>query len=91
MKVGECWYADFNLPHYVSNYGDTGRIHLVIDCLRNDWSDKLYSSVGYDFKAERRMLYNEENILQMIESLKERNTETANNLIADLELKLGRI
>lgn len=91
MKMGECWYADFNLPHYVSNYGKCDRIHLVIDCIRNEWSDKLFAAAGYDFETEKRVVYNKENILQMIECLKIMNTETANKLIVDLELELEKI
>lgn len=37
MNPGEAWYIDFNLPHRVSNLGSTDRIHLVIDCVVNDW------------------------------------------------------
>ena len=37
MREGECWYNDFNLPHSVRNEGETDRIHLVIDCVVNDW------------------------------------------------------
>lgn len=37
MHEGECWYANFNLPHSVENRGSTDRIHLVIDCVVNDW------------------------------------------------------
>src|SRR5207244_3707515 len=37
MKEGECWYHDFNLTHRVANHGSSDRIHLVIDCVVNDW------------------------------------------------------
>lgn len=37
MNEGECWYLDFNLPHRVVNHSATDRIHLVIDCVVNDW------------------------------------------------------
>ena len=37
MHAGECWYLNFNLPHRVQNHGAAPRIHLVIDCLVNDW------------------------------------------------------
>jgi len=39
--AGECWYADFGLPHYFANRGDTERVHLVLDCRVNDWLLKL--------------------------------------------------
>jgi hypothetical protein len=37
MNEGETWYVNFNLPHAVNNAGDTDRVHLVIDCVINDW------------------------------------------------------
>jgi hypothetical protein len=37
MAEGECWYINFNLPHRIHNRGATDRIHLVIDCVLNDW------------------------------------------------------
>ena len=37
MKEGEAWYLNFNLPHRVENKGDETRVHLVIDCVANEW------------------------------------------------------
>jgi hypothetical protein len=37
MLPGESWYLDFNLRHRVANPGTAPRVHLVIDCLVNDW------------------------------------------------------
>ncbi|HEX5735342.1 MAG TPA: aspartyl/asparaginyl beta-hydroxylase domain-containing protein [Blastocatellia bacterium] len=37
MIPGEAWYINFNLPHSVVNRGDTDRIHLVLDCVVNEW------------------------------------------------------
>jgi mannose-6-phosphate isomerase-like protein (cupin superfamily) len=37
MKEGECWYHNFNLPHRVANRGTVDRVHLVLDCVLNDW------------------------------------------------------
>ncbi len=37
MGEGEAWYLDLNLRHTVRNRGDETRIHLVIDCVVNDW------------------------------------------------------
>jgi len=41
MAEGECWYLDFNLPHYVDNRSSDDRIHLVVDCHVNDWVTSL--------------------------------------------------
>src|ERR1043166_1474431 len=37
MAEGESWYLDLSLPHRVENGGPTDRVHLVIDCVVNDW------------------------------------------------------
>ena len=37
MAEGDCWYINFNLPHRIHNRGVTDRVHLVIDCVLNDW------------------------------------------------------
>ena len=37
MNEGECWYLNVNEPHRVANRGPADRIHLVVDCVVNDW------------------------------------------------------
>jgi hypothetical protein len=37
MNEGEVWYLNFNLPHRVENPSSLDRVHLVIDCVVNDW------------------------------------------------------
>ncbi len=37
MQEGETWYVNVNLPHRVDNASDTDRIHLVVDCVVNEW------------------------------------------------------
>jgi hypothetical protein len=37
MREGECWYLDFSLPHRIDHRGVADRIHLVLDCVINDW------------------------------------------------------
>jgi hypothetical protein len=44
MSEGECWYHNFNLPHRVSNLGQSDRIHLVLDLVVNDWLKGLIAT-----------------------------------------------
>lgn len=37
MLAGDAWYLNFNLKHRVKNNGAEERVHLVIDCIANDW------------------------------------------------------
>jgi len=42
MGEGESWYINFNLPHRIYNGGATDRVHLVIDCVLNDWLREMF-------------------------------------------------
>ncbi|KAA5536461.1 aspartyl/asparaginyl beta-hydroxylase domain-containing protein [Taibaiella lutea] len=46
MSAGECWYLNLSLPHKVHNAGSEDRIHLVIDCVVNDWVKALLTEKG---------------------------------------------
>ncbi len=41
MREGESWYLNLALPHSVTNAGAGDRVHLVIDCVVNDWVRSL--------------------------------------------------
>jgi hypothetical protein len=42
MNEGEAWYLNFNLKHSVRNNGTSERVHLVIDCIANDWLREFF-------------------------------------------------
>lgn len=88
MDAGQCWYANFDRPHSVRHEGDTKRIHLVIDGVRNDWTDRLFGACGYDFALEKQEKeYDEETKAQMKEHLRRMDTEAARAIIAEMEAK----
>lgn len=37
LAAGEAWFLNVNKYHSVKNDGTTDRVHLVIDCVMNDW------------------------------------------------------
>jgi quercetin dioxygenase-like cupin family protein len=41
LAVGEPWYLNLNLPHRVTNRSAVNRIHLVVDCVVDDWLRKM--------------------------------------------------
>jgi mannose-6-phosphate isomerase-like protein (cupin superfamily) len=45
MNEGECWYINAALPHSAANNGEADRIHLVIDCVVNDWMRSFFPNV----------------------------------------------
>ena len=85
MKEGECWYANFDLPHSVENNSDTPRVHLVIDCKRNEWSDGIFERAGFELSAipDRRRMDNKTKRL-VIDQLLRNPTETNVKLAAAL-------
>ncbi len=86
MEAGQCWYANFDLPHSVRHEGNTRRVHLVIDGIRNEWTDRLFEEIGYDFKLEKKGKgYDEATKAQMIEHLEKMGTDAARQIIARLE------
>ncbi len=57
MKEGEVWYMDATYPHSVKNGSSIDRVHLVLDCVVNDW---VRSVMSLDFDAppwRRRLAY----------------------------------
>lgn len=51
MLAGECWYINANLPHKAENRSGTDRVHLVIDCVVDDWLRSLVASARPDSEA----------------------------------------
>lgn len=90
MSPGECWYANFGEPHRVENIGKTERIHIVMDCLRNPWTDRLFEKAGYDFMlgGEMHNSMDKDTVLKVIEELKLMKTGVSNKLIKELQAKL---
>jgi mannose-6-phosphate isomerase-like protein (cupin superfamily) len=87
MLPGQCWYINANMPHRVSNYGTTDRIHLVIDCIVNDWLKNIFA------KAERTECEEPFDVAQttgIIELLRNHKTETANKLADELQTALDK-
>lgn len=81
MQPGECWYINANLTHHVFNGGTTDRVHLVIDCVVNDWLKDIFEQ-GEVTSAQPKQ--NIEETKKIIAELRLMNTETANKLADDL-------
>lgn len=52
MKEGEAWYLNFNLFHSVENHGSEERVHLVVDCIVNDWFRGFFKPSNSDQATE---------------------------------------
>jgi len=86
LKEGSSWYIDFDETHAIVNNGKTVRVHLVIDGLRNSWTDELFTAHGYDMAAEQKeQQMDRETTLRVIEELERLNTPISKQLIEDLK------
>ena len=62
IREGEAWYLDLELPHRVDNQSDHDRVHLVIDCVENEWLDDLISSGAVAAEASEACLATQPNV-----------------------------
>ncbi len=86
MNEGECWYINANFIHSVANRGKQDRIHLVIDGVRNEWTDALfYKEASQDHFVKPATVMSEAQKKLMIAELHRMGTSTANEIIEDLE------
>jgi hypothetical protein len=88
MKMGECWYANFQLRHSVENKSAEPRIHFTLDCIRNDWSDQLFTNMGFDMnEPPKENQYSDEMKQLIIDELSRNPSEAGAKIIADLQSK----
>lgn len=43
LSAGHAWYLDVSRPHAVANRSDADRVHLVVDCVVNDWLRDVFA------------------------------------------------
>jgi len=86
LEEGSCWYIDFNETHSIINHGNAVRVHLVIDGIRNAWTDKLFAAHGYNIAQEAEpQQMDKESTLKVIAELERLNSPAALQLIAELK------
>lgn len=42
LHAGETWYLNVSLPHRVTNNSSEPRVHLILDCIVDDWLRDLF-------------------------------------------------
>lgn len=86
LEEGSCWYMDFGKTHHIENRGETNRVHLIMDCIRNEWTDALFSENAYDFELDplEKEQAKVTRTLMMAE-LEKMDTDVARALIAQMK------
>lgn len=91
MEAGQCYYIDAHNPHSVINKGKSDRVHLLIDCHVNEWLKAIFEKGGFVmpiYKYGDKSI-TDENVDDIIASLKALNTETSLQMAQKLERKKG--
>jgi quercetin dioxygenase-like cupin family protein len=84
LLAGECWYMNFSATHSIVNQGTTSRVHLIMDGIRNSWTDQLFAAHGYNLSA-KKAAYDAATKANMIAELEKMDTDVARNIIATLK------
>jgi len=91
MKEGNCWYLNLSLKHRVHNFGNTSRIHLVVDCKVNDWIKKLLNEeVGLKKEISEKqegMNYSATDKIKIVQHLRLMGTPVADELANKIETR----
>ncbi|MFD2288924.1 aspartyl/asparaginyl beta-hydroxylase domain-containing protein [Pedobacter petrophilus] len=90
MNEGECWYINANLPHRVTNNGNTDRIHLVIDCKVNAWLKQRILNTDTIAHAPDESR-SPELLKQMIISLKAQGTDRSLQMAMELQAEYNTL
>lgn len=88
LGEGECWYLNLNLPHRVTNAGNADRIHLVIDCMVNEWVSEQFTRsdiIKKEIDAPKKPAVSSEQKSMIVAELRRQNTATANALADKIE------
>jgi hypothetical protein len=86
MNSGECWYLDVSLLHEVRNLDDEERIHLVMDCVRNDWWDNIFKELGIVDQLDNPYArFNISELIQMRDSLSSMEGDGASKVLSIIE------
>jgi hypothetical protein len=88
MDAGTAWYINANLPHRVSNGGNSDRVHLVIDCKVNGRVHKMFNRAEKTFSDPSKQLHQ---LKQIITELRRQDTAIAAKLADELEKKLHEL
>lgn len=85
--AGACWYLNTNCEHAVRNDSQVTRVHLILDCLVNDWLRDLFTQAGWQPRRASRYgdpSINDANVDAVIAALQAGGSPAALALAASL-------
>ncbi|CDG84046.1 aspartyl/asparaginyl beta-hydroxylase domain-containing protein [Janthinobacterium agaricidamnosum] len=88
FSAGHAWYMDASCLHAVENRGATPRVHLVLDCITNQWLEQLFERAGFVPKTAPKYAdpsINDGNVAEIIDRLRTSGAPAALGLAARLD------
>lgn len=89
MEEGECWYMDLDLYHEIHNKGEGDRVNLVMDCLRNEWWEEIFASLGKEHKESTYYHMTVDELKQMKEMMAGIDGAAGGTIIKEIEEELA--
>jgi len=91
LEEGSCWYLNLALTHSLQNNSTTDRIHLVIDCVVNDWVKEQFIHPAIKIKKTVKLKNKIIQKQQTIEALLLMNTTFSNKLAAEMLTEISSV
>lgn len=85
--AGGTWYMNANCRHRVENRSAVHRIHLVFDCIPNQWLTDIFNEAGFVTNPEPKYgdpSITDANVLEIITELRQSGTAAALDMVSRL-------
>jgi quercetin dioxygenase-like cupin family protein len=89
FSAGHTWYMNANCTHAVENNSELERIHLVLDCIPNDWLKQVFLDAGWLPNPAPKYgdpSINDDNVAMIIAQLRSNNNTQAQQLAERLTM-----
>jgi len=88
FTAGDAWYLNASCLHGVTNGSSQPRIHLMMDCMTNDWLEQVFRASGWEPRPAHKYsdpAITDDNVFTIIAQLRSLGSETSLRLAASLE------
>lgn len=88
FSAGDTWYLNANCLHGVRNHSQQARVHLMLDCVSNDWLQQLFLESGWIAPEAARYPdpnINDANVAEVVAALRRGGQPSALLMANELE------
>ncbi len=88
FSAGDTWYLNASCLHGVTNPGPQARVHLMLDCISNDWLEQAFMNAGWIARPAPKYgdkAIHDGNVAEVIAQLRATGQITAQQMAIRLE------